>query len=179
MREDKGGQFWHFIVGGVIGGVIGAVSSLASGGDLVDAAIGAVTGAAGGVLAASGAGVVVQALGSAALSMTSNAASQINHIVKDETGETEFSVEDMLFDGVVGFACGAWGKNGASYGNSKGIMSAGKQLWKRGLLNPKARSYYAKVAHNKGGEYVMSSLLKSLGKSFVGTTIVTGKNILA
>ena len=58
-------------------------------------------------------------------------------------------------------------------------MSAGKQLWKRGLFNPKARSYYAKAAHNKGGEYVMSSLLKSLGKSSVGTTIVTGKNILA
>jgi hypothetical protein len=165
-------------VGGVIGGIIGAISSAASGGDVVDILIGAAAGAAGGVLAASGAGVVVQALGSAAISMTSNAASQVNHIVQDETGATEFDVGDMLFDGAVGLACGTWGGNGASYGNSGGIMAAGKQLFKRGFFNPQARSYYAKVAHNMGGEYVFKPLLQSLGKSTVGSTIVTGKNIL-
>ncbi|MBE6920295.1 MAG: RHS repeat-associated core domain-containing protein [Ruminococcaceae bacterium] len=177
-RKDDGGEFWHLVVGGVIGGIIGAISSAASGGDIVDVLIGAAAGAAGGVLAASGAGVVVQALGSAAISMASNAASQVNHIVQDKTGETEFDVGDMLFDGAVGLACGAWGGNGASYGNSGGIMAAGKQLFKRGFFNPQARSYYAKVAHNMGGEYVFKPLLQSLGKSAVGSTIVTGKNIL-
>ena len=177
-RKDDGGEFWHLVVGGVIGGIIGAISSAASGGDVVDVLIGAAAGAAGGVLAASGAGVVVQALGSAAISMASNAASQVNHIAQDETGETEFDVGDMLFDGAVGLACGAWGGNGASYGNSGGIMAAGKQLFKRGFFNPQARSYYAKVAHNMGGEYVFKPLLRSLGKSTVGSTIVTGKNIL-
>ena len=177
-RADSNGQFWHLVVGGVIGGIIGAISSAASGGDVVDILIGAAAGAAGGVLAASGAGIVVQAIGSAAISMISNAASQVNHIVQDETGATEFDVGDMLFDGAVGLACGTWGGNGASYGNSGGIMAAGKQLFKRGFFNPQARSYYAKVAHNMGGEYVFKPLLQSLGKSAVGSTIVTGKNIL-
>ncbi len=177
-RADNNGQFWHLVVGGVIGGIIGAISSAASGGDVVDVLIGAAAGAAGGVLAASGAGVVVQALGSAAISMASNTASQVNHIVKDETGETTFNVGDMLFDGVVGLACGTWGGNGASYGNAGGITAAGKQLFKRGFFNPQARSYYAKVAHNMGGEYVFKPLLQSLGKSAVGSAIVTGKNIL-
>jgi len=176
-RADSNGHFWHLVVGGVIGGIIGAISIAASGGDIVDVLIGAAAGAAGGVLTASGAGVVVQALGSTAISMASNAASQINHIVQDETGETEFDVGDMLFDGAIGLACGAWGGNGASNGNSGGITAAGKQLFKRGFFNPQARGYYAKVAHNMGGEYVFNPLLQSLGKSAVGSTIVTGKNI--
>ena len=177
-RADSNGQFWHLVVGGVIGGIIGAISSAASGGDVVDILIGAAAGAAGGVIAASGAGVVVQALGSAAISMTSNAASQVNHIVQDETGATEFDVGDMLFDGAVGLVCGARGGNGASYGNSGGIKAAGKQLFKRGFFNPQARSYYAKTAHNMGGEYVFKPLLKSLGISAVGSAVVTGKNRL-
>ena len=177
-RADDCGEFWHLVVGGVIGGIIGAVSSAASGGDGVDILIGAVAGAAGGVLAASGAGVVVQALGSAAISMASNAASQVNHIAKDKSGETKFDMGDMLFDGAIGLACGAWGGNGASYGNSGGITAAGKQLFKRGFFNAQARSYYAKVAHNMGGEYVFKPLLKSLGKNAVGSAIVTGKNLL-
>lgn len=177
-RADSNGHFWHLVVGGVIGGIIGAITSAASGGDVVDVLIGAAAGAAGGVLAASGAGVVVQALGSAVLSMTSNAASQINNIIKDKTGNTKFDVGDMFFDGAVGLVCGAWGKNGASYGNTEGIKAAGKQLFKRGFFNPQARSYYAKVAHNMGGEYVFKSLLKSLGKSTIGSTIITVKNII-
>lgn len=40
----------------------------------------------------------------------------------------------MLIDGAVGLVCGAWGGNGASYGNSGGIMAAGKQLFKRGFF---------------------------------------------
>ena len=177
-RSDDVGEFWHLVVGGIIGGIVGAVSSAVSGGDGVDVLIGALAGAAGGVLAASGAGIVVQALGSAAISMTSNAASQINKIVKDETKETKFNVGDMIFDGAVGMACGIWGGNGASYGNSKSIMTAGKQLFKRGFFDQKARSYYAKVAHNMAGEYVFEPLLESLGKSAIGSTVVTVKNVL-
>lgn len=59
---------------------------------------------------------------------------QVNHIVQDETGATEFDIGDMLFDGTVGLACGTWGGNGASYGNSGCIMAAGKQLFKRGFF---------------------------------------------
>jgi len=166
------------LVGGIIGGVIGAVSSIASGGDWMDVVISTATGALGGVLAASGAGVVLQAAGSAALSMASNALSQAKDIALDETGDKGFNVADMLFDGTVGLIAGAAGGNGASYGNTAGIKSATKQWFKKGFFNPQARRYYAKTAHNKGGAYVFDSLLRSLGKTARGSTVVTVKNWL-
>lgn len=176
-RADDGGEFWHIVVGAAIGGIIGAVSAAVSGGDAIDIAIGFLAGAGGGALAASGAGVFVQAVGSATIAMTSNAAQQANHIYISKKQES-FDVGDMLIDGAVGLACGAWGGNGASYGNSDGIMAAGKQLFKRGFFDPQARSYYAKTAHRLGGDYVFKPLLESLGKSSVGTTVVTIKNIV-
>ena len=176
-RADDGGEFWHIVVGAAIGGIIGAVSAAASGGDAIDIAIGFLAGAGGGALAASGAGVFVQAAGSAAIAMTSNAAQQANKMYISKEQES-FDVGDMLIDGAVGLVCGAWGGNGASYGNSDGIMAAGKQLFKRGFFNPQARSYYAKTAHRLGGDYVFKPLLESLGKSSVGTTVVTIKNIV-
>ena len=177
IRADDGGEFWHIVVGAAIGGIIGAVSAAVSGGDAIDIAIGFLAGAGGGALAASGAGVFVQAVGSATIAMTSNAAQQANHIYISKKKES-FDVGDMLIDGAVGLACGAWGGNGASYGNSDGIMAAGKQLFKRGFFDPQARSYYAKTAHRLGGDYVFKPLLESLGKSSVGTTVVTIKNIV-
>ena len=176
-RKDDGGEFWHLVVGAAIGGIIGAVSAAASGGDAIDMAIGSLAGAGGGALAASGAGVFVQAVGGAAIAMTSNAAQQANKMYISKKQES-FDVGDMLIDGAVGLVCGAWGGNGASYGNSGGIMAAGKQLFKRGFFNPQARSYYAKTAHRLGGDYVFKPLLESLGKSSVGTTAVTIKNIV-
>ena len=176
-RKDDGGEFWHLVVGAAIGGIIGAVSAAASGGDAIDMAIGFLAGAGGGALAASGAGVFVQAVGGAAIAMTSNAAQQANKMYISKKQES-FDVGDMLIDGAVGLVCGAWGGNGASYGNSGGIMAAGKQLFKRGFFNPQARSYYAKTAHRLGGDYVFKPLLESLGKSSVGTTALTIKNIV-
>ena len=38
VRTDEDGEFWHLVVGGAIGGIIGAISSAASGGDVVDVA---------------------------------------------------------------------------------------------------------------------------------------------
>ena len=147
-----------------------------TGGDAGDVLIGVLAGAAGGILTASGAGVVAQALGSAAISMVSNAVTQAKHIAEGK--QSEFDMADMFFDGVVGLATGAWGGNGASYGNSGGIMKAGKQLLKRGFFDPKARSHYVKVAHRMGGEFVFNPLLESLGKNAVGSAVVIGKNIL-
>jgi RHS repeat-associated protein len=79
VRKDDGGEFWHLIVGAIIGGLIGAASAVASGQDLTGI-IGTLAGIAGGVLAASGAGVIVQAIGSAIISMASNAAQQLVEI---------------------------------------------------------------------------------------------------
>ena len=177
-RADNGGEIWHIVVGAVIGGIIGAVSSAVSGGDTIDILIGAAAGAAGGALAASGAGVVVQAIGSATISMASNAASQANHIIQDQTGETEFNVRDMLFDGAVGLVCGIAGGNGASYGNVKGINAATKQWFKKGFFDSNARKYYVKNACREGGDHVFDALLSSMDKNVVGATITTGKNLL-
>ena len=77
----------------------------------------------------------------------------------------------MLIDGAIGAVAGAAGGNGASYGNAKSINQAGKQLLKRGLLNPQARAYYAKVAHNAAKEYVFAPLLKSLGYGTIGKAV--------
>jgi len=177
-RSDSRGFFWHLVIGGVVGGIIGGISSALSGGDVTDILISVASGADSGVLAASGAGVLAQSLGSAALSMASNAAQQMNHIIKDETGETKFRVGDMLFDGFVGLVCGARGGNGASYGNTAGINSAWKQLSKRGIFNKKAQVYFAKTAHGKGGKFVLDALAESQKISTIGTVIITVKNIL-
>lgn len=58
-----------------------------------------------------------------------------------------------------------------------GIMAAGKQLFKRGFLDPQARQYYVKTARNMGGVYVMDALLDSLHTSYHGAYIITLKNI--
>lgn len=176
MRTDDGGHFWHLVIGGIIGGLIGGISAAASGGDLGDIVIGALFGAAGGVLSASGAGVVVQAIGSAGIAMASNAATQIKDISNDKTGQKKFDVVDMLFDGAVGLATGYLGGNGASYGNTKGINASWKQLSKRGFFDKGARAYFEKTAHRAGGDYVKDALLHSMNYTKKGAAIITVKN---
>ena len=177
---DYNGDYLHLILGGIIGGILGGVASAISGGDVIDIIIGVVFGAAGGVLAASGAGVVIQALGSSALAMISNAAQQINHIVKDETNSTTFNIGDMLFDGVVGLVAGAIGGNGASYGSAKHLNKAGSRLIKKVILGDgkKAWKYYVKTAHVYKRKFVFRSVLKSLSFVAVGNTVITAKNYL-
>ena len=167
------------MVGGILGGIIGGISAAVSGGDAVDVLIGVAAGAAGGVLAASGAGLATEIVGNAVISMASNAASQVNSIVKDEDKTLkDFDVGDMLFDGAVGAVTGLAGGRGASYGNAGGIMQAGKQLFKRGFFDPRARMYYYKTARALGGEYVFKPLLHSLKYSAFGAAVVTGKNLM-
>ena len=171
-RKDDGGEFWHLVIGGVVGAIIGGVSAALSGENVW---IGIAAGAASGVLVASGAGVVAQAIGGAAISMVSNAAQQINDIVNDESGNTKFSVGDMVFDGAVGLACGIIGKNGASFGNTAGINASWKQLLKRGLSNKAARSYFAKTAHNAEKKFVLTALKKGLAINAGGAGISVAK----
>ena len=171
IRSDDDGQFWHIIVGAVIGATVGAISAAIQGKGTAGILAGAVLGAASGALAASGAGVVAQTIGSGVLSMAENAIDQVEDIAKDKTNKKKFSVGSMLIDGAIGAVAGAAGGNGASYGNAKSINQAGKQLLKRGLLNPQARAYYAKVAHNAAKEYVFAPLLKSLGYGTIGKAV--------
>ncbi len=177
-RKDDSGEFWHLVIGGIVGAVIGGVSAALSGGDWVDVFIGAAAGAASGVLVASGAGIIAQAIGGAAISMASNAAQQINDIVSDKSGNTKFSVADMAFDGAVGLACGIIGGNGASYGNTAGINASWKQLLKRGLSNKSAQSYFAKTAHNAEKKFVLTALKNGLVINAGGAGISVAKTTL-
>lgn len=177
-REDDGGEFWHLVIGAVVGGIIGGVSTAISGGDATDIFIGAVAGAASGLLAASGAGAVAQAVGSAAISMASNAGQQLNSIAKGETDE--FDVTDMLVDGAVGLACGIAGGSGAAYGNSKNITKSGVRLTEKILSGSgkQAWNYYVKTAHKTGGKFVLTALKESLAISSIGTAVLTAKNLI-
>ena len=176
---DLTGEFpWHIMIGAAIGGVIGGVSAALGGGDVYDVLVGVAGGALSGALTASGVGVVGQVFGSAAISMASNAAGQIKNIVTDETGETTFDVGDMMFDGAVAAVTALWGKNGASHGNAGGINASWKQLFKKGLSNANARSYFYKTAHNSSKEFVLTSLGKSSLKNAVGSGVITLKNRL-
>lgn len=63
-RVDSGGEYWHFIIGGVVGGIVGGISTALSGGDSIDILIGSIAGIASGLLAASGIGIIGQIVGS-------------------------------------------------------------------------------------------------------------------
>ncbi len=178
-RADDGGDFWHIVIGATAGALISGVSTAINGGDGADILISSLSGAATGTLAASGAGVVLQASLGALISCTTNVVQQLKTISEDETKSTTFNLGDMIFDGVVGMICGAWGGNGASYGNVGGINSAWKQLFKKGILNKKAQSYFIKTAHMKGGKFVLDALAISTGKNAVGVGVVESKNVVS
>ena len=176
-RADDNGEYWHFIVGAVVGGFMGAATAFASGEtDLISVLSATIAGAVGGALAASGAGRLIQAAGSAVISMTSNVIGQINEAQSDIN--KRFDVVDMLVDGAVGFATGYAGNNGASYGNTAGIKAVTKRAQKRIVSSglKKGISYYTKNAHNKGGTFVLTSLKKSLKITAVGNAILAIKN---
>ena len=179
LRKDESGEFWHLVIGGVVGAIIGGVSAAITGGDWVDVCIGAAAGAISGVLVASGAGIIAQAVGGAAIAMASNAAQQVNEIVKDPSGNTKFSVGDMVFDGAVGLVCGVIGKNGASYGNTAGINASWKQLLKRGISNKSAQAYFAKTAHNAEKKFVLTALKEGLEINAIGSMISVVKTTIA
>ena len=129
VRADNGGEFWHIIVGGVVGGLIGgavkAISNIAEKKPITDGLGTAVAaGAASGVLASTGVGLVGMVAGNAAISMAENATNQ----VIANNGFKNFDVGDMLTDGVIGGVSGALG--GAGKG-SKHLTNLGKQTVKR------------------------------------------------
>ena len=162
--------------------MIGVVGALASGGNAIDVAIAGIAGGLSGLLAASGVGAVGQVIGGAAIAMASNAGQQVNHLyITKDSDKDHFDVGDMLFDGVVSGVSAAIGGAGASFGNTGGITSAGKQLISKatkGTLTKAALKYYASQAHKAGGEFVLKALSKSFIYSAVSSAICTIKTRL-
>ncbi len=165
IREDKEGNFWNFIVGGVIGAVVGAatqiVSNLTAGKEWSEGVgTAAVTGAASGVLAASGAGLVGSIAGNAAISMAGNAANQ----VIENDGFKNFDVEDMLLDGVAGGISGVIG--GKGMGKAVNIRTLNRNLTKK-LMNgsketaKKAVKYYVSQTKSVYVKYLLRPIRNS------------------
>ena len=75
-------------------------------------------------------------------------------------------------------ATAAWGGNGASHGNVKGINSSWKRLFKKGLSNKNAQRYFYKTAHNSSKEFVLASLKTSTLKNAAGSGVTAIKNRL-
>lgn len=107
-RYNIDGDFWHIVIGAAVGAVVGfassVVSDLLSGKELAEvdwagAGISAVTGALGGALTASGAGIGLQIAGSAAIAAAGNAADQIRGIANGS--KDSFDVESMMLDAFV------------------------------------------------------------------------------
>ena len=123
VRGDKDGEFWNFIIGAVVGAVAGAVtqviSNAVSGKKLTDGlATATLSGAASGLLAASGVGIVGSVVGNAAISMAGNMADQII----ENKGIDNFDVGEMVYEGVVGGVMGTLGGPGTG---TKNLMRQG------------------------------------------------------
>ncbi len=158
IREDKSGQFWNFIVGAVGGALIGGgvqiISNLVSGKNWSDGlGVAMATGAASGLLAASGVGMIGSIAGNAAISMAGNAT---NQVIKNN-GFNNFDVGDMLIDGAIGGVAGAVG--GSGMGKSANLSTLNKNLTK------KVFSGSAQVA-KQGAKYYLSQT-KTLYKKFL------------
>ena len=130
IREDKEGEFWNFVVGAVVGAAIGAttqiISNVASGNNWTDGVGTAeATGAASGLLAASGVGLAGAVVGNAAISMAGNAANQ----VIENGGFEDFDAVDMLVDGAAGAVSGAIG--GSGMGKAVNIRTLNRNLTKK------------------------------------------------
>ena len=192
-RYDIDGDFWHIVIGAAVGAVVGFASSVVSdiitaeSPDKIDidwggAVINAVTGALGGALTASGAGIGLQIAGSAAIAAAGNAADQIRGIANGS--KDSFDVGSMMLDAFVGGICGAISGPGASAvpgsGGQKQMINLGKATVKRtvnatkhgGLKRGvqeaiKAAKYYSKstvkITKNLFSKQVAASQLLNFG----------------
>ena len=145
-RADDGGQFWHFIAGAVVGGFFGAISGKAGGGSVSDILISTVAGAANGLLAASGAGMITSMALSGAISGASSILSQ--------AFAGDISLPEVIVDTVVGVVSGSITGAGASSvssgaGGAKQMINAGKQSIKRITSALKTKGVSAAVTEGK------------------------------
>ena len=185
------------VIVAAVGAVVGFASSVVSdiitaeSPDKIDidwggAVINAVTGALGGALTASGAGIGLQIAGSAAIAAAGNAADQIRGIANGS--EDSFDVGSMMLDAFVGGICGAISGPGASAvpgsGGQKQMINLGKATVKRtvnatkhgGLKKGvqeaiKAAKYYrkstVKITKNLFSKQVAASQLLNFGYNTV------------
>ena len=83
MRVDGDGEFWNYIIGGVVGAVAGGITAALNGEDAIGIIISSLSGAASGVVAASGLGLIAQAGVSAGISAIADFSNQTANILQE------------------------------------------------------------------------------------------------
>ena len=176
MRTDEGGNFWNFLIVAVAGAVIGAgvqlVSNLAAGKNWSDwLGTAAVMGAASGLLAATGVGLVGAIAGNAAISMAGNAT---NQVIKNK-GFTNFDVGDMLIDGAIGGIAGAVGGRGMGKAVKFGTLNSNLT---RKVFSGSSKAFIkgTKYYVSQTARLYVSKLLKPMRNAGMAATVCnTGK----
>lgn len=151
-RADNGGEFWHIVAGAVIGGVISGtvemIGQLASGKsfnelDWVSIGISAGAGALSGALTATGVGAVGQVIGNAAISMTSNALSQMHnkHLRKQQSFDTKQLLVETALGGISGAIAGPGASVSSNTCGQKSMVKLGYNTVKRTFSQSTPRAY--------------------------------------
>ena len=163
MRADKDGEFWNFVIGGVVGAVVGGGVAALNGEDAAGIIIGAFSGAVSGVIAATGLGLIAQAGISAGISAAADFANQTVDIVQNEGNLlTDYNIIQTGTEAALGFVTSA----------------AGSLLGK--VVDKKITKYLAKSTElfdQYLGKTFSAGLRKEVGKS-ASALIRQGNNFL-
>lgn len=187
VREDKDGQFWNFVIGATVGALVGgvsaAISSYKSTGSISwgSVAIGAASGAIGGLVGASGIGMVGQAAISGVTSALSNVG---NSLIRGE----KINWTDVAIDATIGAGTSLIGSVLTSKASNAATNTVKKGIDKivTGKTNYDNGSRYWKGAVKKGFRIMREGLYQlnvARGKSSVigsisGGVLSIGKALL-
>ena len=177
-RYDSGGDFWHIAVGAVFGAVCSAaaqvVTNLATGQKAFDGVVkAAAVGAVSGALAASGAGLVAQIAGNAALSAADSVYSQAK-----EKGITNINPGEVAVETLIGAVSGAAG--GKGFSKTVNLRTLNRRLTSKVLsgsktIARKAVRYY--VSQTK--TIIKRGLLPAIRKAtYVSVTLRIGRSVV-
>ena len=108
-RGDGDGEFWNYIIGGIVGAIAGGVVSALNGGDTKDIIIGVFSGALSGVVAASPLGWLAQAAISAGISAVADATSQTVDIIQSRGTICDYNFYKTVDEACAGFLTSAAG----------------------------------------------------------------------
>lgn len=164
IREDKGGEFWNIVAGAIISTVTQVVDNLISGNDWHDGIVlAAASGAITGGMAATGAGVVAQAIVSGVVSAGTDLIDQAMDV-----GIEKVDWWQVGASAVAGVASGAVGGNGIQH--KSGALPKAKGIYNYTVDKIKERFWTA----DKASTYLdlaAKNLQKVLTKELTVTTV--------
>ena len=166
MRVDNGGEFWNFIIGGVIGAIVGGITAAINGGDIADIIVGTVSGAASGVVAATGLGVIAQAGISAGISATADVINQTIDIAQTDGSFEDYNLGQTVAEAGLGFATSV-------VGSGLGALT-GKYITKTSVIADQAFDNYLEKTFSAGLKSSMgrsSSALLRQAKKFLAKMV--------